>query len=138
LRLEPVTASNWREVAAVDAGSSHVASPAYYLCLCHYGQVWQPLALYEGDALVGFAMWGFDPDDGHHWVGGLSVDRAHQGRGRGRAAVVALVDHLRGLGATGIALSYAPDNSRAAALYASLGFVEDGEADGETVARLAL
>ena len=138
MRLEPVTAQTWRDVVAVDAASEHVAAPAYYLCLCHYGDVWHPLALHEGDAVVGFAMWGFDPDDGHHWIGGLSVDRAHQGRGLGRAAVLALVEHLRGLGATGVALSYAPENARAAGLYASLGFVEDGAADGETVARLAL
>ena len=34
--------------------------------------------------------------------------------------------------------AYAPSNTGAARLYASLGFVEDGEAYDETVARLAL
>ena len=138
VRLEPVTADTWRAVAAVDAASEHVAAPTYYLCLCHYGQVWHPLAVLDGDDVVGFVMWGFDPDDGHHWIGGLSIDAARQGQGLGRQAVHALIDRLRDLGATGIALSYAPANAGAARLYASLGFVEDGEADGETVARLQL
>jgi diamine N-acetyltransferase len=138
VRLEPVTAATWRDVAAVDAGSPHVAAPAYYLCLCHYGGVWQPLAVRAGDDVVGFVMWGFDPDDGHHWVGGLSIDRSRQRQGLGRAAVLAAVELLRGQGATGVALSYAPDNTAAARLYAELGFVEDGEADGEVVSRLAL
>lgn len=136
--LAEVTADDWRDVAAVDARSEHVAATTYYLCLCHYGEVWHPLAVRSGDEVVGFAMWGYDPDDGHHWIGGLSMDAARQRQGLGRATVLALVEHLRGLGATGVALSYAPSNTAAARLYASLGFVEDGEADGETVARRAL
>ena len=138
VRLEPVTATTWRDVAAVDAGSPHVAATTYYLCLCHYGGVWQPLAVRAGDDVVGFLMWGFDPDDGHHWLGGLSVDRSRQRQGVGRAAVVAAVELLREQGATGVALSYAPENVGAARLYADLGFVEDGEAEGEVVARRAL
>ena len=138
VRLEPVTSENWRAVDAIDAGSPHVATTAHYLCLCHYGGVWQPLAVCAGADVVGFVMWGFDPDDGHHWIGGLCIDARRQGKGFGRATVLELVELLRGLGATGIALSYSPENTAAARLYASLGFVEDGEAYGETVARLAL
>ena len=134
----PVTPENWRDVIAVDAASPHVAAPAYYLCLCHYGGVWSPVALAEDGQVVGLAMWGHDAEDGHHWLGGISLDHASQGRGLGRQAVQALVEHVRGLGATAVALSYAPDNRRAARLYASLGFTEDGAADGETVARLRL
>ena len=138
VQLAPVAAASWRAVAAIDAASPHVAATTYYLCLCHYGQEWQPLAVLSGDDVVGFAMWAFDPDDGHHWIGGLSIDAPRQGQGLGRSTVLALVELLRGEGATGIALSYAPSNAGAARLYASLGFVEDGEAYGETVARLAL
>ena len=137
VRLEPVTAGTWRAVAAVDAGSPHVAPPTYYLCLCHYGGVWQPLAVRAGEDVVGFVMWGFDADDGCHWIGGLSIDRSRQRQGLGRAAVLAAVELLRGQGATGIALSYAPDNTAAARLDDELGVGEDGEADGEVVARRA-
>lgn len=136
--LEPVTAANWREVEGINAASPHVATVAHYLCLCHYGGVWQPLAIRSGSEVVGFAMWGYDDDDGHHWIGGLSIDVSRQARGLGRAAMAALIEHLRGLGATGVALSYAPDNTVAERLYASLGFVQDGELDGELVARLDL
>ena len=138
MRLAPVDAASWRAVAAVDAASEHVAATTYYLCLCHYGQEWHPLAVFDDDAVVGFALWAYDPDDGHHWIGGLSIDAPRQGQGLGRAAVLALVELLRGEGAIAVALSYAPSNTGAARLYASLGFVEDGEAYDETVARLAL
>ena len=134
--LEPVTAANWREVEAVEAASPHVATVAHYLCLCHYGEVWQPLAIRSGDDVVGFAMWGHDADDGRHWIGGLSIDVSRQGHGLGRAAMVALIDLLRGLGASGVALSYAPENAVAERLYASLGFAPEGESDGEVVAVL--
>ena len=136
LVLEPVTAANWREVDAVDAASPHVATVAHYLCLCHYGGVWQPLAIRSDGEVAGFVMWGYDVDDGHHWIGGLSIDVSRQGRGLGRATMSALIDLLRGLGATGVALSYAPENTVAERLYTSLGFVPDGEVDGEVVARL--
>jgi diamine N-acetyltransferase len=82
-------------------------------------------------------MWAFDPDEGSHWIGGLVVDAGHQGQGVGRAAVVALLRVFEGFdGHREAALSYAPDNTTARRLYASLGFVETGEqADGELVAR---
>lgn len=134
--LEPVTAANWREVEAIYAASPHVATVAHYLCLCHYGGVWQPLAIRFGGEVVGFAMWGYDVEDGHHWIGGPSIDVSRQGRGLGRASMTALIDLLRGFGAMGVALSYAPQNTVAERLYASLGFVPDGESDGEVIARL--
>jgi diamine N-acetyltransferase len=134
--LEPVTAANWREVEDINAASPHVATVAHYLCLCHYGGVWQPLVIRSGDEVVGFAMWGYDVDDGRHWIGGLCIDVSHQGRGVGRAAMAALIGLLRGLGATGIALSYAPQNLQAERLYASLGFVPVGDLEGELVAVL--
>ena len=93
--------------------------------------------MYVGDEVVGFLMWGIDDADGSCWLGGLLVDAAHQGRGIGRAAVVEAVHLLREeAGAAGYALSYAPENTVAKGLYASLGFVETGEEDdGEVVAR---
>ena len=136
--LEPVTGDNWRAVAAVDTGAPWMASTAHYLLLCAYGDVWQPLAITSDGEVVGFVMWGLDPEDGHHWIGGFSVQQALQGQGIGREVLRLLVQRLRAEGATGIALTYAHENAGAARLYRSFGFVEDGEADGEVLARLAL
>jgi diamine N-acetyltransferase len=136
--LEPVTAESWRAVAAVETGAPWMATTSHYLLLCAYGGVWQPLAITCDGEVAGFVMWGFDEDDGHHWIGGFAVDRAWQGRGVGTAALRLLLDRLRAEGATGIALTYDRANTGAARLYRSFGFVEDGEADGEILARLAL
>jgi diamine N-acetyltransferase len=114
-----------------------VASVAYYLNLCHYGEDWRPLALYQEDEPVGFAMWAFDIEEESYWIGGLVIGAEHQGKGYGRAAMEALLDHLAAQpGYREAALSCNPENTVARRLYVSLGFVETGErVDDEIVAR---
>ena len=140
--LRPVDKDNWEACAAlrpVPGQERFVASVAYYLCMCHYEKTWQPLAICVGDQVVGYVMWAVDPEDGSYWVGGLVIDAERQGEGHGRAAMRALLERFRQAGAAEVALSYEPDNERARALYASLGFREtDARVDGETVSRLTL
>ena len=141
VELSDVTADNWRACADLEVSDEQrafVAPVTRYLCLCHYGGVWHPLAVTSGGEVVGFVMWAVDPDDASGWVGGLVVGREHQRNGYGRAAVIALLERLRReQGCTSAALSYAAENAPARALYLSLGFAETGEReDDELVARL--
>jgi diamine N-acetyltransferase len=143
LSLEPVSAENWRDVARLevrDDQNDFVAQPCYYLCLCRYGGLWQPLAVRAGDQVVGHLMWAIDPDDGSCWLGGILIDRRFQRQGLGRRAVQAALEKLsREQDCKHFALSYQPVNKAARQLYASLGFVETGECeDDEIVARLEL
>lgn len=138
--LQPVDATTWRAVADVEPTPDQarwVAPVTRYLCLCLYGGVWQPLAVLHDDEVVGFVMWALDEEEGSHWIGGLVVDAARQGRGIGRATVLTVLRMFEGLdGHREAALSYAPDNDVARRLYAGLGFVETGEeSEGELVAR---
>lgn len=139
--LEEVDASNWRAVAAVHPRPEQqgfVLATTHYLAMSAYGGVWRSLAIVADGVVVGHAMWGVDPDDGSHWIGGLVVDAGSQGRGIGRAAVLALVERFRGEPDFREArLSYEPENAVAAKLYRDLGFEETGEMEGdEVVARL--
>jgi diamine N-acetyltransferase len=131
MELREVNADNWRDVVRIEPRKEQgrfVASVAYYLNLCHYGEEWQPLAIYQDGEPVGFAMWGYDAEEDSHWIGGFFIDANHQGKGYGRAAMEALLDHLaRQPGYREAALSYEPENTVARRLYASLGFVETGE-----------
>jgi diamine N-acetyltransferase len=142
IALRDVDADNWRACAdlEVDPEQHDFVSPvARYLCLCHYGGVWHPLAVYAGDEVVGFAMWAVDPGDQSGWIGGLVIDKTRQRKGFGRATVEALTRRLiETESCRSCALSYSPENTAARALYASLGFVETGEMeDDELVARLS-
>jgi diamine N-acetyltransferase len=117
-----------------------VAPVAYYLALCAYGESpWQPVAIKVRDQVVGFVMWGIDPEDESFWIGGLVIDRRHQRRGYGRAVVAQLLERAASDGHREAALSYDPQNTLAQSLYANMGFVETGEVvDNETVARKPL
>ena len=142
VELRHVDTDNWRACADLEVAAEQrdfVAPVARYLCLCHYGDVWQPLAVYAADEVVGFVMWAVDPGDQSGWIGGLLIAQARQRKGYGRATVEALTRRLLESGAcSSCALSYSPENTAARALYASLGFVETGEIEGdELVARLS-
>ena len=134
----PVDAGNWRSVAGLTADSDFVSPVTYYLCLCTYGGLWQPLAVEREGEIVGFVMWGED-DDQSRWIGGLVVDAGRRRQGIGRAIVQALQERFAAEpGCPNVALSYSPENTAARDLYASLGFRETGEQeDDEVVARWA-
>ena len=143
ITLQPVNRANWRAVAQLtvsEAQQAFVAAPCYYLALCAYDQLWQPLAVVLGEQVIGFLMWAIDPADGSCWLGGILVDQHYQGRGYGKQAVQAALALLHNQhGHQHFALSYQPANLVAKHLYAALGFVETGEVeDDEVVARLGL
>ena len=99
-----------------------------------------PLGVYAGDALVGFAMYGQHPESGAWWVIRLMIDRDHQGKGYGRAAMEAMIAMMaERVGCEEIVTSFVPENTVAGALYSSLGFVPTGEIeDDEPLVRLRL
>jgi diamine N-acetyltransferase len=103
------------------------------------GEAWFR-AVYEDETLVGFVML-YDPtlvelpDEREFFLWRLMIDRAHQGRGYGRAAVEALVDHVRTRpGARRLLVSHVKGAERLARFYQSIGFTYTGdEDDGELV-----
>lgn len=141
--LDDVRADNWRactELEVEEPQQRFVAPVANYLVQCAYGDLpWRPLAVRVGEEVVGFVMWGVDPADKSFWIGGLVIDRRHQRRGYGRAVVAELLERAAADGHREAALSYELENTTARSLYASMGFVETGEFEGdETVARKRL
>ena len=95
-------------------------------------------AVYDGEEMVGFVMYGWDEEEGCHCLARLMVDKGRQGRGYGRAAAEEVVRRLRAEpGCEQVVLSVNPANANARALYESLGFVKTGEVShGEEVMRL--
>lgn len=103
-----------------------------------------PFGIFDGDAPVGFVMVGYDKDDcwkdapaiaeGNYNLWRLMIDESCQNRGYGRQAVELALNFIRTYPcgkANFCWLSYEPENTVAKSLYASFGFVETGEKDGE-------
>ncbi len=109
------------------------------------GTIWsnQPLAIYEGDEMVGFVMYNIEQTKGEGaFISRVMIDHNHQGKGYGKAAFALLLEQIKteaGPQCNHIGISYEPANDVARKLYASFGFAETGEIEhGEVVARLNL
>lgn len=94
-----------------------------------------PQAIYNADdELVGFVMYGYDPDDRKYYLGRLMIDARHQGKGYGRAAALEVIRRLRETdGCDAIYLSFVPENTGAEKLYSSVGFERTGELNGSEI-----
>ena len=139
--LKDVDRENFKRCVKLEvheAQAGFVASNVFSIAQSKVEPTYLTQAVYDGDEMVGFVMYGWDVDDQRHYLGRLMVDRAHQGKGYGRAAMVEVIRRLRAEpGCREIALSVNPENHPARRLYESLGFVKTGEVShGEDVMRL--
>lgn len=97
------------------------------------------LAIYNAEnELVGFSMYGLDPDDGNWWIYRLMIDERYQRRGYGKAALDAVINEMSKIpGCSEIFVGYRPDNNVAAAMFHSFGFHRTGQMlQGEFIAKL--
>lgn len=145
--LQKIDENNWRDAYRLKVApeQTHFVAPnAYSLTEAAYskpdGHLY-PLAIYDGETMVGFAMYedNKSPETKErdiYFICRVMVGSEYQGKGYGRAAMVALLDKIKAEpDCKQIGISYEPHNEVARKLYLSLGFVETGEiVDGETVA----
>jgi diamine N-acetyltransferase len=142
--FRPITKENWRDAARMDVRDDQrhfVASNLYSIAEEQWDPTWEPVAVHDGETMVGFVMWGLNPDrEDEWWIIRLMIDAQYQGRGYGRAATREAIHRLRQKpGCTAIYISFEPENAVAERLYRSLGFEDTGRVEyGETVYRLAL
>jgi diamine N-acetyltransferase len=144
--LRDVTADNWQAAASLELDSDQedlVASNAESLEESRCDPDARPRAIYVGERLVGFLMYDAgDPDDDPReaTIYRFMIDRNHQGRGFGRAALSKVLDEIRAIkDVRKVSINYAPENPVTKAFYASFGFKETGlDEDGEVVAELVL
>ena len=100
-----------------------------------------PNAIYSGEDLVGFALYGRDPENSSYWIVRLMIAAAYQGKGLGKAATFALIAKMKTLPeCSEIFLSFVPANAGAEALYRTVGFEPTGETDdsGEIIMRYVI
>lgn len=138
MELREITMENFLEcikLSVSDMQKGFVASNMFSLAEAKADGVSVPLAIYDGDTMVGFIMYDYDEKEKTGWISRLMVDQRYQGRGHGRWAMMEVIGRLRGIeGIKIMRTSFAPENSAARKLYTSLGFKLTGEQiDGEDV-----
>lgn len=152
--VRPVTLENWIAVMELtptpeQVQAGFVATNTFSLAQAWAETWWRPHAIYAGDEVVGFVMFGRLPDvlppyyedmesNGEHCVLRFMIDARYQRHGYGRAALRQVIELVRAeAGSRALVLSYEHENDGAAALYAGLGFVPTGRiVGGEVEARL--
>ncbi len=143
LTLRKIDRSNWREAIAIkvrEGQEDFVSPPVRSLAAAYvrqYGDeyAYEPMAISEGDVMVGYVSTLCDPksaDD--HWIDDIMIDARHQGRGLGRAAVEETIRFILRTypRCEAIKLSCHRDNHGATSLYKSMGFEPTGELNATT------
>ena len=152
IHLEKLTYENFNDVFELSVKKAqypYVADNCYsvaeaYVTVSNGGHVF-PFAIYNDKRLVGFIQLAYgenaDQDEvsvakDNYEIWRFMIDKRYQGRGYGKAALKLALDFIR-TWPCGKAeycwISYEPENETAKKLYASFGFEETGETDGEEV-----
>jgi diamine N-acetyltransferase len=146
VRLAEVTADNWWAVVRLCLAPDQedlVASNVYSLAESKFDPDARPRAVYAGKRVVGFLMYDVSRGKGKSRKASIyrfMIDRKHQGKGYGRAALKQALDEIKQVpGIKKVTISYVPRNPVAKPFYGSFGFVEAGlDEDGEMIAELKL
>ena len=144
ISLRDITPENFREcidLKVADAQLKFVATNLMSIAQAKIYPTANPLAVYAGDEMVGFVMYGFDTDDERFYLVRLMIDEKYQGKGYGKAATLEVIERMKEIeDCREIFLSFVPENTGAEKLYQNVGFQRTGETseDGEIVMRFDL
>lgn len=95
-----------------------------------------PFAVCLGGQVVGYVMVIYDYDEDTYNIWHLMIDKAHQGKEYGRAAMEQALSYVRTKpfgDSSRVLLTVNPENRTACGLYRALGFSETGRSDGDEV-----
>jgi diamine N-acetyltransferase len=141
--LREITPENFKECINLNVSEAQRTFVAPNLMSIAQSKIYpavNPMAVYAGGKMVGFAMFGLDEDDGRYYLIRLMIDEKEQGKGYGRAAALAVIEKMRANpDCREFYLSFVPENTGAEALYKSIGFERNGEiSEGEIVMRFEI
>lgn len=137
IALRKITPENFKrciELKVAESQQSFVAPNVTSIAQSKIYPTYNTRAVYCGDEMVGFVMFGLDTDDRRFYLGRLMIDEKFQGRGYGRGATLEVVKALkRNKKCREIYLSFVPANKPAEKLYRSVGFERTGEMNGDEI-----
>ncbi|HEY4554143.1 MAG TPA: GNAT family N-acetyltransferase, partial [Bacillaceae bacterium] len=100
ITLRAIDKDNWEEAISLKVKPEQrqfVASNLYSVAQVQFLDDFQAMGLYEkkDGPMVGFAMYGIDPDDRNFWIYRHMIDQKHQGKGLGSAALQCILEDIR-------------------------------------------
>ena len=140
--LEPIDRSNYRKLFHMQLRPEQVTfvtPPRWTLARCYakqFGDEFEhlPHLIRAADEVVGYVTTACDRNSADdYWIDDIMIDAEHQGKGYGRAAMLAVIKMIvaRYPQCRGVQLTCFRTNTSAAALYQSLGFEPTGSVDQE-------
>ncbi|QOR68878.1 GNAT family N-acetyltransferase [Cytobacillus suaedae] len=134
-----MTRENWEECIDLRVSveqQKFVASNLFSIAEAQFLPNFEALAIYHEDMMVGFTMYGLDPDDNNYWIYRLMIDEKQQGKGYGKHAIKEVLANLmKKPDCQLIMVGYHQENMPVHHLYKSVGFVDKGIAPwGEQLA----
>ena len=129
IRLEPITADNWKACIALELAphqEGFVPSNLYSIAESQFYSGTMSRAIYnEEEQLVGYALWGRDVLTNKWKVFRIMIDKSYQHNGYGKAAMQVIIEKIaQEPDGREILICYQNDNEVARKLYTQLGFVE--------------
>jgi diamine N-acetyltransferase len=146
-RLEKITPDNVSAACKLEVRpdqNDYVAPVAWSLADAYaFGDAAWPRLIFDGDALVGFVMGGFDPespvDAFRCGIWRLNIAADQQGKGYGRFAVDAICREAERRGQKRVTVLWIPGENSPEDFYLKAGFTPTGEViDGSIVGELFL
>ncbi|MGF7050816.1 diamine N-acetyltransferase [Paenibacillus sp. DS2015] len=141
ISLKSIEKSNWEECIQLkvrEDQEDNMASNLYSIAEVQFLNGFICKAIYLDEAMIGFVMYGMDPDDNNYWIYRFMIDERYQNNGYGKKALQLVVEeiNIQENKTDKLLLGYSNSNETARRLYRSVGFVETGIAPwGEMIAQ---
>ncbi|TQR20620.1 GNAT family N-acetyltransferase [Psychrobacillus vulpis] len=136
ISIHDVTHENMEQILNLSVGklqTSFIETTSQCLEEANACTFYKPVGLYSDNTLVGFAMYGFFPEEevsGRLWLDRFLIDSKYQGQGFGTIMLNALIQKLvHDFSCTQIFLSVFEENQAALHLYEKFDFHFNGEFD---------
>jgi len=139
VKIVELNAENWYDCCELEVSKEqqeYIEPNATSIAQSKFELTLKPYAIYAEERVVGFLMYNSVPEelDGY-WVYRIMVDKQFQGKGIGKAATKLMMSEMAiSLNAKKIVVGYHPNNLGAHNLYASLGFIDNGDRFGKEMA----
>ena len=139
VKIVELNAENWYDCCNLELTPNqkeYMEPNAISIAQSKFEQTLKPYAIYVGEKVVGFLMYNSVQEelDGY-WIYRIMVEKDFQGKGIGKAATKLMILEMAKLpNAKKIIVGYHPENLGAHHLYASLGFIDNGDRFGKEMA----